>query len=58
MNATFKGMKPQEILQAAVALTTWAKDYRGIKPFQKVTMDKKWIFWNTRAGNVTITKKS
>jgi hypothetical protein len=57
MNANFKGMTAKEILQAAVALTTWAKDYRGIKPFQKVTMDKKWIFWNTRAGNVTITKK-
>jgi hypothetical protein len=57
MNTLFKGMKPEEILKAAVALTTWEKDYRKIKPFQKVKLDKKWEFWNTKAGNVTVTKK-
>jgi hypothetical protein len=56
MNTLFKGMKPDEILKAAVALTTWEKDYRKIKPFQKVKLDKKWELWNTKAGNVTVTK--
>jgi hypothetical protein len=57
MRITFVKVAEKDMEAAVEVVREFRKHYKGIKPHDKVPMGKKWLVWNTVAGNVTITPK-